>query len=263
MEELMTGRGWGTLAAFAAIALSLPVSLRAQGDGRLVGAVVTENRGIPIPGAMVALDAGQRTTADDEGLFVLDEVRAGPYRIAAVAPGCHVGLGEVYVEAGHDTRIRVSVPLPPDAEELLSAWTLGTRYLGEQVKVFTAEDIRKRHVQTIQDALRIIAPDMVVGETSQVGGRPALRNRGAPTVGADPSPLVIVDGIQISQRSIDALATINPQDIDRIEVMRGGAGGWRYGLMGVNGVVRITTRDASGGYSAQTPPSQCGFVFPR
>ncbi len=129
--------------------------------------------------------------------------------------------------------------------------------------MFTAEDIRKRHVQTIQDALRIIAPDMVAGETSQVGGRPALRNRGAPTVGADPSPLVIVDGIQISQQSIDALATINPQDIDRIEVMRGGAGGWRYGLMGVNGVVRITTRDASGGYSAQTDPSQCAFVFPR
>jgi len=259
----MTGRGWGILTVCAAIVVSSPTSLGAQGAGRLVGAVVTEDRGIPIPGAMVALDAGQSTTADDDGLFVLDEVRAGPYRIAAVAPGCHVGLGEVYVETGRDTRVRVSVPLPPDAEALLSAWTLGTRSLGEQVKVFTAEDIRKRHVRTIQDALRIMAPDMVAGETSQVGGRPSLRNRGAPTVIADPSPLVIVDGIQISQQSIDALATIDPQDVDRIELMRGGAGGWRYGLMGVNGVVRITTRDASGGYSAQTPPSQCSFVFPR
>jgi len=259
----MTGRSRSILAAFAAISSTLPVSLRAQDEGRLVGVVVTENRGIPIPGAMVALDAGQRTAADDDGMFLLDEVRPGPYRIAAVAPGCHVGLGEVYVEAGRDLRVRVSVPLPPDAEELLSAWTLGTRHLGEQVKVLTAEDIRKRHVQSIQEALRIIAPDMVAGETSQVGGRPGLRNRGAPTVMADPSPLVIVDGIQISQQSIDALAGINPEDVDRIEVMRGGTGGWRYGFMGVNGVVRITTRDATGGYAAQTPPSQCSFVFPR
>lgn len=259
----MKTRGWRVVAALGALAASLPATARGQDEGRLVGVVVTDNQGVPIPGAMVALDAGPRTTADEDGAFVLDGVEAGPYRIAAVAPGCHVGLGEVDVQAGRATRVQVAVPLPPDAEELLNAWTLGTRSLGDQIKTLTAEDMRRRHVQTIQDALRIIAPDMVGGETSQVGGRASLRNRGAPTVGADPSPLVIVDGIQISMQSIDALATINPQDIERIEVMRGGTGGWRYGFMGVNGVVRITTRDASGGYSAQTPPSECAFVFPR
>ncbi len=57
-----------------------------------------------------------------------------------------------------------------------------------------------------------------------------------------------MDGIPIPQRAVDALATIDPGDIERIEVMRGGAEGWRYGIQGANGVVRITTRNALGGY---------------
>jgi outer membrane receptor for ferrienterochelin and colicin len=169
----------------------------------------------------------------------------------------------VQVEGGREIRVRLAVPLTPDAEDRLAAWTLGTRSLGESVKSLTADQIRKRHVQTVADALRIIAPEMVGQETSQVGGRPALRNRGAPTLVGDQEPLVILDGIPVPQGSLDALAGLNPGDIERIEVMRGGAGGWRYGIQGANGVVRITTRDASGGYESATPPSECAFRFPR
>lgn len=235
----------------------------AQEHGRLVGHVVSEARGLPIPGALVALDAGIETMADEDGGFLLDGVRSGPYRIAAVTPGCHIGLGDVVVEGGRELRVRVTVPLTPEAENRLEAWALGTRSLGESVRTLTAEQIRKRHVRTVEDALRILAPEMVGQETNQVGGRPTLRNRGAPTLVAGAEPLVILDGIPIPQRSGDALASLNPDDIERIEVMRGGAGGWRYGIQGANGVVRITTRDASGGYEEATPPSECAFRFPR
>jgi len=235
----------------------------AQQNGRLVGVVVSEARGLPIPGALVALDAGPETLADEDGVFLLDAVRAGLYRIAAVAPGCHVGLGDVHVEPGSELRMRVTVPLTVEAENRLSEWTLGTRSLGESVKALTGEQIRKRHVRTVQDALRSLAPEMVGHETSQVGGRTSLRNRGAPTVLLNAEPLVILDGIQIAQGSIDALAGIDPGDVALIEVMRGGTGGWRYGIQGVNGVIRITTRDASGGYAEETPPPQCAFRFTR
>ncbi len=257
----MKARHWPIVAMSGALVLHAG-SVAGQENGRLVGIVISEGRGIPVPGALVALDAGIQTTADEEGVFLLDAVPAGPYRIAAVAPGCDVGLGEVQVESGREIRVRLTVQLSPDAEDRMAAWTLGTRSLGESVKTLTAEQMSKRHVQTIQDALRVIAPDMVGGETSQVGGRAALRNRGAPTIVGSAEPLVIVDGIPIPQGSIDALASLSPGDVERIEVMRGGAGGWRYGLQGANGVVRITTRDASGGYSAGTPPSQCSFRFP-
>jgi len=74
---------------------------------------------------------------------------------------------------------------------------------------------------------------------------------------------VILDGVPIPQRSIDALAGINVDDLELVEVMRGGAGGWRYAPQGANGVVRLTTRSATGGYAATTPARSCSFTFPR
>ena len=45
--------------------------------------------------------------------------------------------------------------------------------------------------------------------------------------------------------------------------MRGGAGGWRYGIQGANGVVRVTTRDATGGFAKETAARDCAFSFTR
>lgn len=261
---MRAGLWWGTILA-SALTLAAPRGGHAQEgrlEGRLVGVVVSERSGLPIPGAVVALDAGIRVEADDEGVFDIPKVRVGPYRIAGVAPGCHVGLGEVTVVSGAAERIRLAVPLPPAAEDQLTRWTLGTRSLGESVKSIDADQMRRRHVHTVEDALRIIAPGLVGSETAQVGGRAVLRNRGAPTVEANAEPLVILDGVPIPQRSVEALATVEVSDLALVEVMRGGAGGWRYGVKGANGVIRLTTRDATGGFSAQTAPRDCPFAFP-
>lgn len=263
MDDRISGGRWLAAAVCLACALGSPVSVAAQDEGRLLGNVVSEARGLPIPGALVALDAGLRIEADADGAFLFEVVRAGPYRIAAVAPGCHVGLGEVEVVAGREVRVRLSVPLPTEAEDRLDAWTLGTRSLGESVRVLTGEQLRRRSARTVQDALRMIVPDMVGAETSQTGGRAVLRNRGAPTVQGNPEPLVILDGVPIAMRSVDALAAVNVEDVELVEVLRGGAGGWRYGMQGANGVVRVTTRDATGGYAAGTAPADCAFTFPR
>jgi len=65
----------------------------------LVGSVRSESSGHPIGGALVALDMGRRILAQADGTFRFEDVPPGPYRIAAVAPGCHVGLGTVEVAA--------------------------------------------------------------------------------------------------------------------------------------------------------------------
>lgn len=242
-------------------ALALPPE--AAGQIRVTGTVVSERASLPIPGALVALDAGQTTLADSTGAFVLDDVRPGPYRIAAVAPGCHVGLGEVTVDATGTLAIRLAVPLSPEAEERLASWSLGTRSAGESVRSINGEEIRRRHFRSVPDILRVLAPDMVGGESASAGGRQSLRGRGAPTVGASGDPLVVIDGVRMGQRSMDALSALNTDEVERVEVVRGGTGGWRYGIQGANGVIRITTRDARGAYAEETPPTACGFTFPR
>lgn len=229
---------------------------------RITGQVVSREGSLPIPGALVALDAGTRTVADSAGTFTLEGVLPGPYRIAAVAPGCHVGLGEIDVAAGRAMTVRVQVPLPRDALERLEAWSLGSRSEGSAVRAMTGEEIRRRHFRSVGDIIRVLAPDMVGGQSGSVDGRQSLRNRGAPTVGASADPLVVLDGVRMGQRSMDALAGINPDELERVEIVRGGTGGWRYGSQGANGVIRIMTRDARGAYGQETRPQDCDFRFP-
>lgn len=234
-----------------------------EGTGGLRGSVVAEGSGLTIPSALVAVDAGVRITSGADGRFRIDDLRAGAYRIAAVAPGCHVGIGEVEVRPGDATEVRLVVPLPEEAEALLQAWTLGNRSLGSSVRTITGEDIRRRNFLTVQDAIRVVAPDMIGAESAEAGGRQQVRGRGAPTVSGPRDPLVVVDGVRMLQRPWDALAALNPIDIERIEVARGATGGWRYGLAGANGVIRITTRHAWTGFDQETRPQECGFRFPR
>jgi len=234
-----------------------------QQSGTLVGTVRSEAGGLPIGGAMVALDMGRSTLADDDGTFRLDDVPPGPYRIAAVAPGCHVGVGTVEMAAGQKLQIDVVVPLPDDAEARLATWALGERSSGSAVRSMTGEEIRRRNLRSVADALRILAPDMVGQESAEPGGRQSLRPRGAPTVAGPRDVLVVVDGIRVAQSAVDALASMNPGDIQRIDVTRGAAGGWVYGMQGANGVIIITTRNAPAEHPRDTRPEECGFVFPR
>ena len=252
--------GCTALGLVASMAATRPVAAQSE-RGTLRGTVVSEEEGLPIPGALVALDAGLRTTADEEGRFVLVDVVEGPYRIAAVAPGCHVGLGDVNVVGSREAEVRVTVELPRDVEERLRAWTLSTRSLGSTVKTITGEDLRRRNAQTVQDAVRLVAPGMIGEESGQAGGRQRVLGRSAPTVSGAREPLIVVDGVRMMQRPWDALAALNPVDIERIEVARGATGGWQYGLSGANGVIRITTRNARTGFDRETPPEQCRFTF--
>ena len=240
-------------------------SLGAQAPTGLVrGTVVAEDSGQPIAGAMVALDAGIRVSTNESGNFLIMDLREGPYRIAAVTQGCHTGLGELVVQGGREVTVRLSVPLPDDVEDRLSGWTLGSRASGDATRTVTREDILRRRPRNVQDAVRLVAPEMIGQESSQAGGQQALVGRRSATVQGPVQPLVVVDGVPLPQRSMDALSGINVEDIERIEVSKGAAGGWSYGSQGANGVIRITTRAAAASaLAADTPPEQCAFRFPR
>jgi outer membrane cobalamin receptor len=123
-------------------------------------------------------------------------------------------------------------------------------------------EIRRRRLQSVQEALRILAPEMIGVESAQAGSRGAIRSRRSVTVAGPTEPLVVVDGVRILHRPEDALAGINIDEVDEIRVSKGTAGGWRYGLQGVDGVISITTRTGVANALALGPrPEECGFRF--
>lgn len=252
-------RRYALLLSIASVALA--ADLPGQNSSYLRGRVVSDADGAPVAGALVALDAGRRTLTDSTGWFRLDDLAPGPYRIAAVGRGCVVSMGEVEVPNGAGAVIELALPPAPALPGEGGAWDPDQRSTAAAARSMEAEEIRRRGFRSVTDVVRALAPAMVGRESAGTGFRQEIQGRSRSTVGGSTEPLVIVDGVRITQRATDALAMIDPATVRRVSVVRGTAGGWGYGTQAVNGVILIETLDRPV-HDATTPPGACDFRFP-
>jgi TonB-dependent starch-binding outer membrane protein SusC len=70
----------------------------------------------------------------------------------------------------------------------------------------------------------------------------SVRIRGATTMTGDTEPLYVIDGMTIEAGPGGALMGINPQDIEKIEVLKDIGSTSFYGVRGANGVIVIKTK---------------------
>jgi len=110
-------------------------------------------------------------------------------------------------------------------------------------------------------------------QVNQNSGDPAagisVRLRSASTVNGSSDPLYIIDGVIVNNNSTDVLGTtsvvqnrlsdISPQDIDRIEVIKGAAAAAIYGSRASNGVVQIFTKKGQSGKPVITLSTSVNF----
>ena len=75
-------------------------------------------------------------------------------------------------------------------------------------------------------------------------GRFSLRVRGRTSLSGNAPPLIVVDGMQFGEGGIEALASLAPREVERVEVLRDIGETGIYGSRGANGVVLVTTRRA-------------------
>jgi hypothetical protein len=230
--------------------------------GALLGAVLSAETGHPVPGALVFIEGAGRAVTDGDGVFVFEDLPAKHYRIAGVAPGCHIGLGEVEIIAEQVVRARVEMALSEQAEGSLAAWR-DERASSEATRSMGTLEFRRRQVRSLHDAVRLLAPDMIGSASGQSGSRASVRGRRSATVESPPEALVVVDGVRTGHRPEDVLASLDIDDVDRIDVYMGAAGGWRFGPQGADGAIEITTRAGVAQALAVGPrPEDCGFHFP-
>lgn len=105
----------------------------------------------------------------------------------------------------------------------------------------TDRDIRNQSVGQLEELLPGRFPGVQVLQVP--GGGLSIRIRGATSVYGSNQPLYVVDGMPV-QVGPEGLVGLNPGDIQRIEVLRDIGQIAEYGVMGANGVVRITTKKA-------------------
>lgn len=133
------------------------------------------------------------------------------------------------------------------------------RHLTSAVTSVSMDDINIPGVTNLNQMLEGKIPDMIVNSNSgEINATPRLRIRGSSTIIGNREPLWVVDGIIVSDpvnlsadvlndpdyvnRIGNAISGLNPQDIERLDVLKDAAATALYGTRAANGVIVVTTK---------------------
>ncbi|MEF8795918.1 MAG: TonB-dependent receptor [Salinivenus sp.] len=217
-----------------------------------------------LPGANVSVQGTQIGTTTNA---------QGEYEITVPGPDAtlvfsFVGYRSQTVQVGDQTEINVSLQEDVGQLEQVVVTGYGTQQrqniTGAQASVDVAEAVVGQN-NSPQDLIQgRIAGVQVVSNSGEPGAGMRIRVRGQKSLSASNDPLYVIDGVPISTTSMtpgganaggvassndtNPLATINPQDIESIEILKDASATAIYGSQGSNGVVLIETKSgASGG----------------
>lgn len=209
---------------------------------RVISGTISGDGGEGLPGASVVVKGTSVGTTTDEN---------GSYRIsvpsdAQVLVISYIGYQVEEVTIGNRTQISVS--LSPDLETLQEVVVVGygvqrkSDLTGAVTSVRGAE-LAQLPMQRVDQALQGRAAGVMVLNTSgQPGGNTTIRIRGMNSISGGNQPLVVVDGLQ----GVD-INSLNPNDIESIEILKDASATAIYGSQGANGVIMITTKQGKKG----------------
>ena len=228
-------------------------------QGRITGIVVSGEGGRPLEGAQVTIPGtrlGAVTRAD--GRYIVSGVAAGTYRVRASMLGfAPQGMERVLVLDGGGAT--VDFRLKPQAATLDQVVVTGygtssRRELTGAISSVSGEDLTLRAAPTtaISNALQGKAAGVqVITNSGTPGAGASVRIRGTNSITANSEPLYVIDGIPAAQGSrssdptFNPLNSIDPGEIESIDVLKDASATAIYGARGANGVVMVTTKQGS------------------
>lgn len=221
--------------------------------------IVTDTEGTPLPGAVVRIKGAQvGGVTTDQGFYDFT-VPDGPITLIFT----YVGMTdkEVTYTGTGDVKKNITLRSNTDIEEVVITGynAIERRKLTSSVTSLKAEDIMRPGITSIDQMLEGQVPDMIFMQNSgEVGTVPRLRIRGTSTLIGNREPLWVLDGVVLQDpvnvspeelndpdyvnRIGNAIAGINPQDIERIDVLKDASATALYGAKAANGVIVVTTK---------------------
>jgi len=200
---------------------------------------VTDDKGSPLPGTTVVVkgSAGLGTSTDAEGKFSLT-VPTGNETLVVSA------IGYVAQELPLGGRTTLTVKLVTDTKALDEVVVVGygtqrrSDLTGAVGSVKSSEILERPVVNVAQSLQGRVAGVNVSVNSGQPGGNPNIRIRGYSSISASNTPLYVVDGVFWEQ----GIATLNPADIESMEVLKDASATAIYGAQASAGVILITTK---------------------
>ncbi len=201
-------------------------------------------------GTVTDIDGNYRLTAPDD---------------AATLVFSSVGYTSEEVAIGNQTVI--DLQMAPDIQSLSEVVVVGygttkRKDITGSLSSVASEELEKTVSPSVDQALQGRSPGLFVANSSggAPGAAPTVRIRGSNSLNSSNSPLYVIDGFpvypnngairgggsfrtdQLSPNTSNILATINPNDIASIEVLKDASATAIYGARGANGVIVITTK---------------------
>lgn len=270
------------LAAFAFAAFAIPAS--AQDTGTITGLATDASTGGGLASVQVYIEGtGLGTLSNQSGRFIILNVPAGSYTVVAERIGFQRGSQQITVSAGGTAEVNFVMSAEAlGLDEIVVTGTAGAarrREVGNSITQLNLDDIAEPPV-SVDGLLQARVPGMSVMQGSAGAGSGArIRLRGNVSVAMSNQPLVYVDGVRIRGDSFhknvppvgypgrsgnDVSSPINdidPNDIDRIEVIKGAAATTLYGTEAAAGVIQIFTKRGHQGGARWTAQADFGASY--
>ena len=228
----------------------------------ITGKVTSSEDGEGLPGVNVILKGtSQGTVTDVEGDYKIDVPSSESILVFS-----SVGYQKEEIVVGEKTIINMT--LAPDIQSLQEIVVVGygtqkKSDLTGSVSSIKNDDFNKGVTTSLDQLIQGKAAGVqVVQNSSEPGGGVSISIRGASSINAGTGPLYVIDGLPldnsptisatgaeyvVTRSPRNPLSSINPSDIESIEILKDASATAIYGARGANGVIMITTKKGKAG----------------
>lgn len=232
--------------------------------GTIAGSVSSDVDNEKLIGARLKLlPTGETTTTDGAGNFLFSSIPAGQYTLRAIIDRFDSSETKVTVTNGSTStvNIKLSPKVQGDDNVVIVGYGRQTRRdVVGSISTVTGKELTELPAPSFEAALQGKASGVqVVVGSGMAGSSSLIRIRGVASISASGDPLYVIDGIPVTQDNFlnrtngnnygggfnnNPLASINPEDIEDVQILKDAAATSIYGSRGANGVILITTKRA-------------------
>ncbi len=234
------------------LSLCLLLSIMASAQDKVITGRVTDSAGRGIGGVSVTVkgQASRGTTTADNGGY---SISVPPSATTLVFSSVGYGQQELPISGKSSVNANLQTTTGGLNEVVVVGYgTVRKRDLTGSVTTVTAKDFNKGAIITPE---QLIAGKVAGVQITSNGGAPGsgstIRIRGGASLNASNDPLIVIDGVPVDNGGIsgsaNALALINPNDIESFNVLKDASATAIYGSRASNGVIIITTKRGRSG----------------
>lgn len=233
---------WGIFQRLILFVLLAVCTSGVMAQNKITGTVVDASGEVIIGASVLVKGTSTGAVTDLNGHFTLDKVQANANLVVS-----YVGYKSQTVSAAGRSDIKVTLEEDKKVLDEIVVVGYGVQRKSDVTGALTRvgeKELNERPVNNAFEALQGKAAGVDITSSERPGTIGSIRIRGNRSINASNSPLYVVDGVPLNSGGIESL---NPRDIESVDILKDASSTAIYGSRGANGVVLITTKRGKSG----------------